>query len=72
LREWNRVLKKGGKLGIITPDGGRWNTLDVDGDHKHQFDRETIKDLLELTGFELLEMDCCQNQLDFYCIARKK
>ena len=72
LREWNRVLKSGGYLGIITPDGSRWDSIDVDGDHKHQFDRSSVKDLLELTGFEVEELNCCQNQLDFYCIAKKK
>lgn len=70
LKEWRRVLKKGGMLGITTPDGHRWRSIEVDGDHKHQFDRSAIKDLLELTGFEVESMDGCGNQLDFYCIAR--
>jgi predicted SAM-dependent methyltransferase len=71
LREWYRVLKPGGKLGLSTSDGKRWQAIECDGDHKHQYDRETMVELLETTGFKILELDTCMTQLNFYVIAEK-
>lgn len=70
LAEWRRVLKKDGVLCITTPDGGRYPSIEVDGDHKHQYTRDTMMDILKFAGFKLIEMDRCGNELDFYCIAK--
>lgn len=71
LREWHRVLKPGGMIGITTPDDARLNNMRLDRTHKHSFNRECVKDLLEMTGFELTEMGGCSNQWDFYAIGKK-
>lgn len=71
LREWYRVLKLGGKLGITTPDGMKLNGLYLDATHQHSFSRDMIKDMFEMCGFDLEEMGGTANQWDFYAIARK-
>lgn len=71
LREWNRVLRPGGKLGITTPDDARLAGIRLDGSHKHSFSREGMKDMLELTGFVVDEIGGTANQWNFYAIAHK-
>jgi glycosyltransferase involved in cell wall biosynthesis len=71
LREWHRVLKPSGKVGITTPDESRINSMFLDMTHKHAFSREMMKDMLEATGFEIEEMGGTANQWDFYVIAKK-
>jgi len=71
LREWNRVLKVGGMVGISQPDGSVVTNIPLDATHMHQWDRETTKDLFELMGFVVEEMGGCANECDFYLLARK-
>ena len=71
LREWKRVLKKDGKLGITMPDDIKVNGLVLDKTHKHSFSREGLKDILELVGFKITELGGTENQWDFYVIAEK-
>lgn len=71
MKEWNRVLKAGGKVGITTPDDERTNGMRLDPTHKHSFCREGIKDIMESTGFKVIEMGGCANNWDFYAIGEK-
>jgi len=71
LREWNRVLKVGGKLGIATPDDRRLDGMKLDHTHKHSWNREGFKDMLELCGFQVDEMGSSTNGWNFYVIASK-
>jgi len=72
LKEWHRVLKNKGKVGITTPDDMRLNGMRLDKTHKHSFNRDCIKDLLEATGFKVNELGGTANQWDFYAIATKE
>jgi hypothetical protein len=71
LREWNRVLKKGGKLGLTTPDDTRLSALRLDDTHKFSFNREGLKELIESTGFAVEELGGTKNQWNVYAIAEK-
>ena len=71
LREWRRVLKPGGKLGLTTPDDTKLNGMRLDKTHKHSFNRESIKDMLGLIGFKIKEMGGTANQWSFFVIAEK-
>jgi glycosyltransferase involved in cell wall biosynthesis len=71
LREWNRVLRPDGKLGITMPDDTRVSGIRLDPTHKHSFNREGLKDMLELIGFHVDEIGGSTNRYDFYIKARK-
>lgn len=71
LHEWYRVLKKGGRLGISTPDDGRLAGIRLDKTHKHSFSRDCLKELVELCGFQVTELGGTENQWNFYLIAEK-
>ncbi|MDD5193306.1 MAG: class I SAM-dependent methyltransferase [Candidatus Nanoarchaeia archaeon] len=71
LKEWNRVLKKRGKLGITTPDEDCINSLKLDPSHKHAFNLESLKTALNLTGFKVIESGETIRGWGFYVIAEK-
>lgn len=71
LREWNRVLKVGGKVGISVPDDSRLSSLRLDTTHKHSFDRSMLKDMLELTGFKVTSLGGTENQWNCFAIGEK-
>lgn len=52
LKEWNKVLKVGGKLIIAVPDQGKTNTIPMNPEHVHGYTRESLKNLLDLCGFK--------------------
>jgi GT2 family glycosyltransferase/SAM-dependent methyltransferase len=72
LREWYRVLKDGGRLGIALPDDTQISSIRLDKTHKHSFNREGLKDLLELVGFRIDELGGTANQWDIYALATKE
>jgi predicted SAM-dependent methyltransferase len=59
LYEWQRVLKTGGKLGIIVPHGEGVDSKDL-GDssmtHRTLFTKKTLQLFLEHVGFKILEI----------------
>lgn len=73
LREWKRVLKPDGILGIVLPDESKINTITLHPTHKHAFTPESIKNLLELIGdFEIERLEPVIENWSFIVIARKK
>jgi len=71
LREWYRVLKPGGNLGISTPDDSRLTGMRLDPTHKHSFTREALTEMVETVGFEVEDVGNTANQWGFYMICRK-
>jgi SAM-dependent methyltransferase len=50
LREWRRVLKVGGRLGVVVPDERAGDTVYLDPTHKHVFTPDSLKTLVEVVG----------------------
>ncbi|HVA96933.1 MAG TPA: class I SAM-dependent methyltransferase [Candidatus Acidoferrales bacterium] len=72
LKEWKRVLKKGGILGIVIPDEGALDTIKLDPTHKHAFTKESFKNMLEtIGGFKIIKLTPCIKQWSFVCVAKK-
>ncbi len=72
LREWKRVLKKKGILGVVLPDDEALNTIKLDPTHKHAFTKESFKKVMEEAGgFKILELKTCIPKWSFVCIAKK-
>lgn len=58
LRNWLRVLKKGGRLIIVLPDHEFINTIDPfysDGKHLHAYTRASFSHLISCLPFEITE-----------------
>lgn len=72
LKEWNRVLKVGGKLGITMPDDNKINSLKLDPTHKHAFTIESLTTALNLTGFKVIESGETIKDWGFYVIGEKE
>lgn len=53
LREWSRVLKPEGKVLISCPDQSRSHTMLIDYTHVHAYTPESLKNLLETTGWRV-------------------
>lgn len=72
LKEWKRVLKEGGVLGIVLPDESKLNTIALDPTHKHCFTPDSIKNLLGLIGgFNIERLEPVIENWSFVVIARK-
>jgi ubiquinone/menaquinone biosynthesis C-methylase UbiE len=73
LKEWSRVLKKGGILATILPDERKLNTIKLDSTHKHVFTPESYNSILELIGgFEIIKTEEVIPNWSFISVARKK
>jgi len=70
LREWVRVLKIGGKIGIIVPNGENPDTNEET--HYSYFNLETFRDIIIKTdSLKIIKIAECVPNWSFYCIARK-
>lgn len=71
LKEWNRILKMRGKVGITTPNDDQIDSLMLDKSHKHAFNLSSLKTALELAGFKVIENGEIINGWSFYVIGKK-
>lgn len=71
LKEWNRVLKMDGQLVIAVPDQEQCNSIPMNPEHVHGFTKESLKDLLELVGFRVVESQSTGNNISFVCVSKK-
>ncbi|PKN00147.1 MAG: hypothetical protein CVU78_02535 [Elusimicrobia bacterium HGW-Elusimicrobia-2] len=71
LREWIRVLKPGGLMGIIVPDSR--NPATAEETHYYNFTEDNFRGLLESSGCLMVEeYGVCLATWSFYCVARKR
>lgn len=72
LKEWKRVLKKGGILGVVLPDSDSLDTMRLDPTHKYPFTKRNYQTMLaKVGGFKILEIKTCIKDWSFSCIAKK-
>ena len=54
LKEWTRILRPGGLMGVITPDHDYKDTIRLDPTHYHVFTQDSMKQLFGLLpGLEI-------------------
>lgn len=53
LEEWNRILKRGGKLIIAVPDIELGEAMTCDATHVHVFNKKSLESVLGLTGYKV-------------------
>jgi len=75
LRDWLRVLKQGGVLGVILPDQAFLDVLAIDKDHKHawtaaQFAEQVLVPLNDVAA--LSEFDTLKNNFSYDAVLVKR
>ena len=55
LGEWRRTLKDDGKMIIVCPDESKMPTMVLDHTHKHAYTADSMKRLLEVSGWDCVE-----------------
>jgi len=67
---WIATLKKGGILILITPDAELW---EHSPDHAKEFTKYELKELLDIPGVEILELDNAEwEKTEIKCVVKKK
>jgi len=56
LKNWNRVLRMGGRMIIAVPNQDLGNMIPLNPEHVHAFTPESLKSLMDLCGFK--QIDC--------------
>ena len=71
LREWNRLLRHGGRLIIAVPNNEIANYIPLNIEHVHGFNKDSIKSLMEATGFKVIEQLDGGNNISFITVGEK-
>jgi glycosyltransferase involved in cell wall biosynthesis/SAM-dependent methyltransferase len=74
LKEWNRVLKIGGRIIFVLPDQEYINTVDPfysANEHLHAYTRASLENLVKLFPFRVLGRDTVIPEWSFGLIAEK-
>lgn len=71
LRNWNTVLKMGGRLIIAVPDQSQINSIPLNPEHVHAFTPSSLKSIAELCGFKQTGTKDPQNGISFVSCFEK-
>ena len=65
LKNWNRVLKLGGRIIISVPNHCIRNTIPMNPEHVHAYTPDSLNHLLTLIGFKQIEIKDPKNNISF-------
>jgi glycosyltransferase involved in cell wall biosynthesis len=72
LREWKRVVRHGGIIGIVIPDDTWRDTIHLDPTHYHVFTPQSFQTIVELIGgLKILKLETCVEDWSFVCVMEK-
>lgn len=71
LRHWRALLKENGRLIIAVPNNAVHLTIPMNVEHVHGFCPESMKSLLEVCGFKVIEQLDGGNTISFITVAEK-
>lgn len=72
VKEWKRLLKIGGILGIIVPDDAEFDSIKADPTHKHAFTQSSMKNMIEtIGGLKVIKIGPCISHRSFFTIIKR-
>ena len=71
LLEWKRVIKKGGKIGVVVPDDRYVNSSNLDPTHRYSFSPKTLHYLFKHAGLKIIKEGIAIKHWSIYLIAEK-
>lgn len=71
LKNWNKILKIGGRMIIAVPNQDRRNTIPLNPEHVHAFTPDSLLSLMGLCGFKHIETKDPHNGVSFVACFEK-
>ncbi len=71
LRQWAKVVQSGGKIFVVVPNQQEGSTIPMNPEHLHSFTPESIKNLAEAAGLQVLEVMTHYNLVSLCMLAQK-
>jgi predicted SAM-dependent methyltransferase len=71
LRHWRTLLKENGRLIIAVPNNAIHKSIPMNVEHVHGFDPTSMKSLLEVCGYRVIEQLDGGNTISFITIAER-
>ena len=72
LQEWKRIVKHGGRIGMVIPDDETCDTIQLDPSHKHVFTQASLRRVIGLIGgLKIVYMRELLKNWSFVCILQK-
>lgn len=71
LKNWGDILKVGGRLIIAVPNQDKINSIPLNPEHVAAYTPESLKDLMELLGWKVIDLVDTKNGISFVGVFEK-